>query len=285
MDFLIITGLSGAGKSRAASFLEDMGYYCVDNIPPEFIPRLSQLCRSGGRYSRMAVVTDVRSGTSFEHLFQSLEQLKSDGGSYRILYVEAATQSIINRYKETRRLHPLTETGEELGDTIRREVAMLAELRGAADYIIDTTNLSTAALRERLLSLFGEEGAHNNIRVSVVSFGYKYGIPLDADIVFDVRFLPNPYYVKELRPFDGQDERVREFLCSQDKTGKMLTRLEDMFSFLLPCYHEEGKSKLVIAVGCTGGRHRSVFVAEEISRYLTEEGFGVVCSHRDVEKV
>ncbi len=285
MDFLIITGLSGAGKSRAASFLEDMGFYCVDNIPPEFIPRLAQLCRSGGRYSRMAVVTDVRSGTSFEHLFESLEKLKSDGGSYRILYVEASNQSIINRYKETRRLHPLTESGEELGDTIRREIAMLAELRGAADYIIDTTNLSTAALRERLLSLFGEEGAHNNIRVSVVSFGYKYGIPLDADIVFDVRFLPNPYYVKELRPFDGRDERVREFLCSQDKTGKMLTRLEDMFSFLLPCYHEEGKSKLVIAVGCTGGRHRSVFVAEEISRYLSGEGFGVACSHRDVEKV
>ncbi len=284
MEFLIITGLSGAGKSRAASFLEDMGFYCVDNIPPEFLMRLAQLCMSGGRYSRMAVVTDVRSGTSFDLLFSVLKELKDNGGSYRILYVEASVQSIINRYKETRRLHPLTRSGEELGDTIKREIKMLTDLRGSADYIIDTTNLSTGALRDRLVQLFGmPEG--KNIMVSIMSFGYKYGIPLDADIVFDVRFLPNPYYLRELRPYDGRDERVREYIFSSPRTEELLDRLSGLLSFTLPCYYEEGKAKLVIAVGCTGGRHRSVFVAEELTKHIESLGFSVECIHRDADKV
>lgn len=285
MDFLIITGLSGAGKSRTASFLEDMGFYCVDNVPPEFIPRLSQLCMSGGRYSRMAVVTDVRSGTSFESLFMALDEVKQSGGSYKILYVEASVQAIINRYKETRRLPPLMRPGEELGDTIRREVKMLTPMRGAADMIIDTTNLTTGALRTRLIDLFGEGDATSGIRVNVMSFGYKYGIPLDADIVFDVRFLPNPYYIKELRPYDGRDERIKEYIYSSEKTHELIGKLCDLFSFSLPSYREEGKTRLVIAVGCTGGRHRSVLVAEAVAEHIGALGYNVNCIHRDVDKV
>ena len=285
MEFLIITGLSGAGKSLAASFLEDMGFYCVDNIPPEFLMRLSELCKSGGRYSRMAVVTDVRSGTSFDKLFQALQELKAAGGSYKILYIEASVQSIINRYKETRRLHPLTQMGEDLADTIRREVWMLTELRGAADYIIDTTNLPSASLRARLLQLYGQDKQGQSMSVSLLSFGYKYGIPLDADIVFDVRFLPNPYYVAELRQMSGHDQPVKDYICSSPTTGALLYRLRDMFSFSLPCYRDEGKTKLVIAVGCTGGRHRSVFIAEELTTHIKNLGYSVDCRHRDVDRL
>jgi len=285
VDFLIITGLSGAGKSRTVSFLEDMGFYCVDNIPPEFIPRLNQLCMTGGRYSRMAVVTDVRSGVSFETLLAALQDIRAKGGIYKILYVEASVQAIINRYKETRRLPPLMQPGEELGDTILREVELLTPMRGAADYIIDTTNLTTGALREKLMELFSPGDITGGIRVNVMSFGYKYGIPLDADVVFDVRFLPNPYYIKELRPYDGRDERVREYIYASQKTHDLIGKLCDLFSFSLPCYREEGKTRLVIAVGCTGGRHRSVLVAEAVAGHIRSLGYGVNCIHRDVDKV
>ncbi|NLT40040.1 MAG: RNase adapter RapZ [Clostridiales bacterium] len=286
MEFLVITGLSGAGKSRTSAYLEDMGFYCVDNLPPEFIPRLAEMCRSGGRYARMAVVTDVRGGTSFDMLFEALDKVKKSGGTYKILYIEASEQAIINRYKETRHLHPLARPGEELSDTIRREVMMLTELRGAADYIIDTTGLSTAALRARLLLLFENGSVHRSLSVSLISFGFKYGIPLDADIVWDVRFLPNPFYVNELRALDGRDALIVDFLKKSPTTEELLRRLRDMFAFCLPCYRDEGKAKLVVALGCTGGKHRSVFVAEELYRFIKEDlGYAADCRHRDLDKI
>ena len=286
MEFIIISGLSGAGKSKAASFMEDMGFFCVDNLPAPLIPKFAELGMAGtGEYDRVVLVTDVRSGTNFSALFQSLEALKGMKCPYRILYMDASDDVIIKRYKETRRSHPLAEECDSLEGAIALERRMLAPLRERAEFVVDTSDLSTAKLRGELLRLFGrgsQEGEKGGMTVSVTSFGFKHGLPREADLVFDVRFLPNPYYVQELRPRTGLDDGVRDYVFSGGAAGEFLEKLQDLVGFLLPKYVEEGKTALVVAVGCTGGHHRSVAIAHALAAYIRGRGYPVTESHRDL---
>ncbi len=285
MEFIIVSGLSGAGKSKVASFLEDMGFYCVDNLPAPLIPPLAQLCMaSPGKYERVALVTDIRGGQTFEGLFAALDQLEAMECGHKILFVEADAETIIKRYKETRRSHPLAKSGRTLPQAVELERTALAEVRRRAEYIIDTTALSTAKLKGEVLRLFGTPGAMPEMSVSVVSFGFKYGIPIEADLVFDVRCLPNPYYIAELRDHTGLDEDIRSFLSGYRQTGELLAHLEDLLSFLLPLYVEEGKTALVIAVGCTGGHHRSVFVTRALADFVRQKGYNASENHRDMTR-
>lgn len=283
MEFIIISGLSGAGKSKAASFMEDMGFFCVDNLPAPLIPKFAELGMAGtGEYDRVVLVTDVRSGTNFSALFQSLEALKGMKCPYRILYMDASDDVIIKRYKETRRSHPLAEECDSLEGAIALERRMLAPLRERAEFVVDTSDLSTAKLRGELLRLFGRGSQEGAMTVSVTSFGFKHGLPREADLVFDVRFLPNPYYVQELRPRTGLDDGVRDYVFSGGAAGEFLEKLQDLLGFLLPKYVEEGKTALVVAVGCTGGHHRSVAIAHALAAYIRGRGYPVTESHRDL---
>ena len=283
MEFIIISGLSGAGKSKAASFMEDMGFFCVDNLPAPLIPKFAELGMAGtGEYDRVVLVTDVRSGTNFSALFQSLEALKGMKCPYRILYMDASDDVIIKRYKETRRSHPLAEECDSLEGAIALERRMLAPLRERAEFVVDTSDLSTAKLRGELLRLFGRGSQEGAMTVSVTSFGFKHGLPREADLVFDVRFLPNPYYVQELRPRTGLDDGVRDYVFSGGAAGEFLEKLRDLVGFLLPKYVEEGKTALVVAVGCTGGHHRSVAIAHALAAYIRGRGYPVTESHRDL---
>ncbi len=285
MEFIIVSGLSGAGKSKAASFLEDMGFYCVDNLPAQLIPPLAQLCMaSPGKYDRVALVTDIRGGQTFDALFDALDQLEAMECGHKILFVEADSQTIIQRYKETRRSHPLAKNGRTLPQAVELERTALAEVRRRSEYIVDTTALSTAKLKGEILRLFGAPGAMPEMSVSVVSFGFKFGIPIEADLVFDVRCLPNPYYIAELRDQTGLDEDIRGFLSGYQQTGDLLMHLEDLLSFLLPLYVEEGKTALVIAVGCTGGHHRSVFVTRALADFIRQKGYNASENHRDMTR-
>ena len=283
MEFIIISGLSGAGKSKAASFMEDMGFFCVDNLPAPLIPKFAELGMAGtGEYDRVVLVTDVRSGTNFSALFQSLEALKGMKCPYRILYMDASDDVIIKRHKETRRSHPLAEECDSLEGAIALERRMLAPLRERAEFVVDTSDLSTAKLRGELLRLFGRGSQEGAMTVSVTSFGFKHGLPREADLVFDVRFLPNPYYVQELRPRTGLDDGVRDYVFSGGAAGEFLEKLQDLVGFLLPKYVEEGKTALVVAVGCTGGHHRSVAIAHALAAYIRGRGYPVTESHRDL---
>ena len=283
MEFIIISGLSGAGKSKAASFMEDMGFFCVDNLPAPLIPKFAELGMAGtGEYDRVVLVTDVRSGTNFSALFQSLEALKGMKCPYRFLYMDASDDVIIKRYKETRRSHPLAEECDSLEGAIALERRMLAPLRERAEFVVDTSDLSTAKLRGELLRLFGRGSQEGAMTVSVTSFGFKHGLPREADLVFDVRFLPNPYYVQELRPRTGLDDGVRDYVFSGGAAGEFLEKLQDLVGFLLPKYVEEGKTALVVAVGCTGGHHRSVAIAHALAAYIRGRGYPVTESHRDL---
>ena len=283
MEFIIISGLSGAGKSKAASFMEDMGFFCVDNLPAPLIPKFAELGMAGtGEYDRVVLVTDVRSGTNFSALFQSLEALKGMKCPYRILYMDASDDVIIKRYKETRRSHPLAEECDSLEGAIALERRMLAPLRERAEFVVDTSDLSTAKLRGELLRLFGRGSQEGAMTVSVTSFGFKHGLPREADLVFDVRFLPNPYYVQELRPRTGLDDGVRDYVFSGGAAGEFLEKLQDLVGFLLPKYVEEGKTALVVAVGCTGGHHRPVAIAHALAAYIRGRGYPVTESHRDL---
>ena len=283
MEFIIISGLSGAGKSKAASYMEDMGFFCVDNLPAPLIPKFAELGMAGtGEYDRVVLVTDVRSGTNFSALFQSLEALKGMKCPYRILYMDASDDVIIKRYKETRRSHPLAEECDSLEGAIALERRMLAPLRERAEFVVDTSDLSTAKLRGELLRLFGRGSQEGAMTVSVTSFGFKHGLPREADLVFDVRFLPNPYYVQELRPRTGLDDGVRDYVFSGGAAGEFLEKLQDLVGFLLPKYVEEGKTALVVAVGCTGGHHRSVAIAHALAAYIRGRGYPVTESHRDL---
>ena len=284
MEFVIISGLSGAGKSKAASFMEDMDFFCVDNLPAPLIPKFAELGMAGsGEYDRVVLVTDVRGGTNFDALFRALDDLKAMKCAYRILFMDASDEVIIKRYKETRRSHPLGEECDSLEEAIELERKMLAPLRERAEYIIDTSNLSTAKLKGELRRLFARGGStEGRMEVRVSSFGFKHGVPMEADLVFDVRFLPNPYYVADLRPLTGLDERVRDYVFSSPQTGEFMDRLEEFVGWLLPLYEEEGKTALVIAVGCTGGHHRSVAVAHALAERLRKNGGPVAESHRDM---
>lgn len=285
MQFIVVSGLSGAGKSKVATNLEDLGFYCVDNMPAEMIPQFAQIClATKGRYEKVALVTDVRASLSFDVLFQSLEALDRQNLRYSILFVEATTEVLIKRFKETRRLHPLMRDGTPMLEALERERELLAPVRNRANVIIDTSSLSTGRLRGLLIDMVGGGLHERAMTVSVVSFGFKHGIPLEADLVFDVRFLPNPYYIPELKNKTGLDEEVRSFIFQYQQTKDFLDKLEDLLNFTLPQYMEEGKTDLVIAVGCTGGRHRSVAVARELSEFIAKRGYNTVLSHRDMTR-
>lgn len=284
MEFIIISGRSGAGKSKAASIMEDMDFFCVDNLPAPLIPKFAELGMAGqGEYDRVVLVTDVRGGTNFDSLFRALSDLKAMKCSYRILFMEASDETIIKRYKESRRSHPLAEACDSLEQAIALERRMLAPLRERAEYIIDTSNLSTAKLKGELRRLFAKgETAQGQMDVRVISFGFKNGIPMEADLVFDARFLPNPYYVQELRPLTGLDTGVRDYVFAAPAAEEFLRRLGDLIGWLLPRYEEEGKTALVIAVGCTGGHHRSVAIAHALAGEIKSLGYPVSESHRDL---
>lgn len=286
MEILIISGLSGAGKSSAATYLEDMGYYTVDNVPADIILKFAEFCsQSDGRYDRVALVSDIRSGdSSFQGLLDAMERLRQGGDLCRLLFVTADLETIIKRYKETRRRHPLMESGATIEDAVKRETELLRPLRERADFVIDTTQLSAAKLRGELYRLFAEKGQQSRMSINVVSFGYKYGMPLEADLVFDVRFMPNPYYVPELRYQTGMNDDVYNYVFSFPQTKEFLSKLEQMLAFLLPLYQEEGKAVLVVAVGCTGGRHRSVSIARAVTEYLNKLGYAAYENHRDITR-
>ena len=286
MEILVISGLSGAGKSCAASCLEDIGYYTVDNMPAAIIPKFAEFsAESDGRYDRVALVNDIRGGVdSFQELLEVIDRLREGGTVCRLLYLEADTQIIIKRYKETRRRHPLMESGATIEDAVKRETELLRPLRERADFVIDTTQLSAAKLRGELYRLFAEKGQQSRMSINVVSFGYKYGVPLEADLVFDVRFMPNPYYVPELRYQTGMNDDVYNYVFSFPQTKEFLSKLEQMLAFLLPLYQEEGKAVLVVAVGCTGGRHRSVSIARAVTEYLNKLGYAAYENHRDITR-
>ena len=283
MQFLIISGLSGAGKSKAATSLEDLGFYCVDNLPVELILQFAQYCLAvKGKYENVAFVTDVRSGLAFDNLSGVLEGLDQLQCTYSILFIEASTEVLVKRFKETRRSHPLMKEGVPLTEAVQREREMLLPVRNRANYVIDTSVLSTAKLRGELIRLFAGNMPERAMTVNVISFGFKYGIPLEADLVIDVRLLPNPFYLPELRGSTGLDTEVRNFVFSYPQTTEFVKKLEDLLDFSLPLYVEEGKTNLVIAIGCTGGKHRSVAVAKEIGEYIAHRGYITVVGHRDM---
>lgn len=284
MAFVIITGLSGAGKSRAVNALEDIGFYCVDNMPPALIPKFAELClQTNGKINDVAIVTDVRGGTLFNSLFEGLDELKKQGGSYKILFLDADDSVLMRRFKETRRKHPLLEPGASISDAITLERELLRPARERADYIIDTSNLSPAQLKERITVLFLGDN-RTGLMVNCMSFGFKYGTPTEGDLIFDVRCFPNPFYVDSLKKLTGLDAPVKDFVFSSEKTCTFMTKLFDMIDFLLPLYIEEGKSQLVVAIGCTGGKHRSVAIAEALYRHLLEKGIRTAVNHRDIQK-
>ena len=285
MKFILISGLSGAGKSKAASFLEDMGYYVVDNMPAALIPKFAELCMAGqGQYDRVALVTDIRGGQTFDGLFSALDQLHEMGCAYKPLFVEATLAPIVKRYMETRRIHPRAKNGRSLAEAVRVERTALEPVRQRAEYIVDTSALSTAKLRGEMLRLFGEGDGAPAMSVSVISFGFKYGIPIEADLVFDVRFLPNPYYIAELRDQTGLDDGVRDFVFGYQQTRDFMKHLENLMGFLLPLYVEEGKTALVIGVGCTGGHHRSVAVTRALADFIRQKGYSAAENHRDMTR-
>ena len=285
MEFLIITGLSGAGKSRAADVLEDLDYYCVDNMPVALMPRFAELCMATkGRYERVALVTDVREKDGFDELLKTLDQLNEMDCNCRILYMDADEATLVKRYKESRRRHPLQSRGMSVEEAIAREQTLLAPVRERADFIVNSSSLTLGMLQNRLFSLFAGAGRKREIDVTVMSFGYKHGLSMDADLVFDARFLPNPYYVDDLRPLCGLDRPVFEFVFGYQQTRTFMQKLEELIDFLLPLYIEEGKLALTVAIGCTGGRHRSVAIASALNDYLTAKGVNSVNINRDVEK-
>ena len=287
MEILIISGLSGSGKSKAASYLEDMGFYIVDNMPAAMILRFAEFCAGGnGRYDRVALVYDVRTGdVGFAEFFQVLDQLKTMDVRCRMLFLECAPATIIKRYKETRRRHPLSGETTSLEEAVRKEQELLLPVRQRADLVIDTTETSTAQLQSAMVRLFGEgEGENAGMTVSVISFGFKRGLPLEADLVFDVRFMPNPFYIDELRHKIGLDREVADYVFGFPQTQEYINHLENLLDFSLPLYVEEGKTSLVIAVGCTGGHHRSVAVAHALAEMIRNKGYQVTETHRDVER-
>lgn len=283
MEILIISGLSGSGKSRAASFLEDMGFYIVDNMPAGMILKFAEFCAAGsGRYNRVALVYDVRTAENFDEFLDVLTTLKRQDYTCKLLFLEASLSTIIKRYKETRRLHPLQEQEGTLEAAVHRESRMMAPVRARADVIIDSSNYSTAQLRGELLRLFGDDHMSSEMEVTVTSFGFKHGLPMEADLVFDVRFMPNPYYIDDLRPQTGLDAPVRDYVFSFRETEEFMEKLKGLLKFVLPLYREEGKTVLVVAVGCTGGHHRSVAVTHALAEYISGLGYHVTENHRDM---
>ena len=284
MRFVVITGLSGAGKTEAVRSLEDLGFFCVDNLPPVLIAKFAELCyQTEGKIRKIALVIDIRGGEFFDELLSRLDDLEEEGIRWEILFLEASDQTLIKRFKESRRRHPLSPDDRVIKG-IEEERQRLKGIRERADYILDTSSLRPRQLKEELVNLFEGEGKREGLLVSVVSFGYKHGIPLDADLVFDVRFLPNPYYNELLKDHSGENLAVRDYVMKWKDTKKFLNMLGEFIEFLIPRYIQEGKSNLVIGIGCTGGRHRSVIIANELTDLLKQEGHRVIADHRDIDK-
>ena len=284
MKFLIVTGLSGAGKSQSINVLEDLGYFCVDNLPPALILKFAEMCKdSKDMISKVAIVIDIRGGKFFDQLISSLEELIGAGFEYDILFLEASDETLIKRFKASRRKHPLAAEGRIIKG-IKEERRRLQDIKKKAHNIIDTTNMSAAELKDEIVYLFVEGGKSEGLIINVLSFGFKYGIPLDADMVFDVRFLPNPYYIENLKKFCGNDECIKSYVMQWPAAVDFMNKLLDMVEFLIPHFIKEGKSQLVIAIGCTGGRHRSVTMVNMLSQRLKENQHRVITAHRDIEE-
>lgn len=280
-EFLIITGLSGAGRSQAADYFEDLGWFVIDNMPPALLPKVTELVQApGSTIERVALV--VGTGAYLDELAPALDQLDKTATRVRVLFLEATTEVLVRRYENTRRRHPLAEN-DRVSEGIERERELLDPVKMGADVVVDTSDLNVHQLRDRLLDLFARDGGEG-LQTSVVSFGYKHGLPLDVDLVFDCRFLPNPHWVSDLRPLTGLDRPVQEYVESQPDTAEFLARLDDLLALLLPAYVKEGKSYLSIGIGCTGGTHRSVVIAETLGRMLRARGFDPKVSHRDIDK-
>ena len=278
--------MSGAGKSTALKMLEDMGYFCVDNLPVPLIPKFAELLAvPGTEMNKAALGVDIRSGQSFQELANVLKVLDEGGCQYEILYLESSDDVLVKRYKETRRFHPLAGSDGRVEDGLKRERELLGFLKKKADYLVDTSHMLTRELKAELNKIFVQNKEYKNLYITVLSFGFKYGIPNDADLVFDVRFLPNPYYIEELRPMSGNDQPVRDYVMNNDTAKQFLTKLTDMVEFLIPNYISEGKTQLVIGIGCTGGKHRSVTLANELYEALNKtDSYGVRIEHRDIGK-
>ena len=283
MRFVVVTGMSGGGKATAINMLEDEGFYCVDNLPVRLIDKFMELVfRPGSEIEKVVLGLDVRADRSFDNVEEVLVTLRDRGYDYEILFMDASDEVLIKRYKETRRAHPMAPEGR-VQDGIAREREILKNIKAKADYVIDTSHLLTRDLKQELIRIFVEDAHYNSLMINVMSFGFKNGIPTDADLVFDVRFLPNPYYIEELKEFTGLDEPVHSYVMGFPQTVEFLDRLEDMLAFLIPYYVSEGKNQLVIAVGCTGGHHRSVTIAMEIYDRLKDKGdYGIQLYHRDI---
>ena len=284
MEFIIVTGISGSGKSSAVKVLEYIGFFCIDNMPPQLIPNFASLCNENDDISKVAIVTDIRGGSLFFKLSETIAKLHIRGIDVKVLFLEASREVLMKRYKETRRKHPLDEvSGGDTAKAIDAEIELLSEIRENADYIVDSTFLSTAQLKEQIAGLFLDKPSDGMI-VSCMSFGFKYGAPAEADLVFDVRCLPNPFYIPELKTKTGLDNEVQEYVMKFEQSVELREKLFDLIDFLIPHYVAEGKSRLVIAFGCTGGKHRSVTFAEQISEHLRERDIKVRTLHRDIEK-
>lgn len=286
MQLVIVTGMSGAGKSRVIDTLEDIGFFCVDNMTPKLIPTFVQLLEDSAEVrEKVAIVADIRLGGSFSHLFKAIEELKTMNCEYKILFIDADNDVILRRYQETRRKHPLLKFDESqnLQDIIIKEREMLSKARDLADYIIDTSLISPAQLKERVAKLFVED-VSATMKVNVLSFGFKYGAPKDSDLVFDVRCLPNPFYVPELKYQTGLDAPVRDYVMSFKEAQDLEPKLLDLINYLVPLYRTEGKSQLTISIGCTGGKHRSVVFAEIVYNSIKDMGFNVSVLHRDMNR-
>lgn len=281
MEFLFITGMSGAGKSQAIKVMEDMNYYCMDNLPPVLLSKFAELCyESKKSIEKVAVVVDIRSGEFFDQLFKGLQGLKDKEISYKILFLDAADNVLIKRYKELRRPHPLNPEGSII-EGIKEERELLNDVKKRADYIIDTSKLTLGMLKEEISNIFIEGQESRNISVSINSFGFKHGTLLDGDLVFDVRFIPNPFYIPELKEYTGEDPDVQEYVFRWSQTNIFVSKLIDMLEFLIPHYIREGKTQLIVGIGCTGGVHRSVAIANKVSEILKTNGHRVSVSHRD----
>jgi UPF0042 nucleotide-binding protein len=279
--FVIITGISGAGKSCALRTFEDMGYYCIDNLPCNLIPDVMEMFEKEKREGKIAMTIDIREEEFFDYFEKSLEILKNKNKKYTLLFLEAKKEIIMRRYEETRRVHPLQKIGFTLNDALDKEIDMLRNIKEKANLVIDTSELTIWDLRKKLKDIFEEK---IKMQIEIITFGFKYGIPTQLDLLFDVRFLPNPHYIDELKKLNGKDERVKEFVLNSDETKKFMEKLKEMLDFLIPSYEKEGKVYLVIGFGCTGGSHRSVVIGEEIKNFLEEKGYGVEIYHRDIEK-
>ena len=285
MRFVIVTGMSGGGKRTAMKMLEDVGFYCVDNLPTSLIEKFVELLWvPNSEVTKVALGLDVRSDINFGEVEAILEKLQGNGYKFEILFMDASDDALVKRYKESRRVHPLATDGSRVQDGIARERKILKATKKKADYVIDTSKLLTRELKEELDRIFVQNEEYNSLMVNIMSFGYKYGIPGDSDLVFDVRFLPNPYYIEELKHQTGNDKPVQDYVMSFPETKEFLDKLVDMLNFLIPNYIKEGKYQLVIAIGCTGGKHRSVTIANALYEKMKgQKGYGLKLSHRDVE--